>query len=101
MRLWKAVTLTRGTKAYWMLGAMVITIITARTLEPQGRGVISATTSWGWLFVAYDHFSFASLIVYWLRGRLVCARVSGGPGGVGRAISEPPGPPDPSLTLGV
>src|ERR1051325_7407163 len=68
MRLWKAVTLTSGTKAYWMLGAMVITIITARYLGPQGRGVIAAATSWVSLFVALGHFSLANIIVYLLSG---------------------------------
>src|ERR1043165_662039 len=68
MRLWKAVTLTSGTKAYWMLGAMVITIITARYLGPQGRGVIAAATSWVALFVAFGHFSLANIIIYLLSG---------------------------------
>src|ERR1043165_4137425 len=68
MRLWKAVTLTSGTKAYWMLGAMVITIITARYLGPQGRGVIAAATSWVSLFVAFGHFSLANIIIYLLSG---------------------------------
>jgi O-antigen/teichoic acid export membrane protein len=68
MRLWKAVTLTSGTKAYWMLGAMVGTIITARFLGPQGRGVIAAATSWVALFVTFGHFSLANVIVYLLGG---------------------------------
>src|ERR1044071_3418563 len=68
MRLWKAVTLTSGTKAYWMLGAMVITIITARYLGPQGRGVIAAATSGVSLFVALGRFSLANIIVYLLSG---------------------------------
>ncbi|HVR41176.1 MAG TPA: hypothetical protein VMU84_18930 [Thermoanaerobaculia bacterium] len=66
MKLWKAVTLTSGTKAYWMLGAMVATIITARALGPQGRGVIAAATSWVALFVTFGHFSLANVIVYLL-----------------------------------
>ena len=45
MRSWKAVTLTSGTKAYWIIGAMISTVITARYLGPQGRGVIAAATS--------------------------------------------------------
>ena len=57
MRLWKAVTLTSGTKAYWMIGAMIGTVITARFLGPQGRGVIAAATSWVALFVTFGHFS--------------------------------------------
>lgn len=61
-------TLTGGTKAYWMLGAMVATIITARFLGPQGRGVIAAATSWVSLFVTFGHFSLSGIIVYLLGG---------------------------------
>jgi O-antigen/teichoic acid export membrane protein len=66
MRLWKAVTLTSGTKAYWMVGGMVAMIITARFLGPQGRGVIAAASSWVALFVTFGHFSLANVIVYLL-----------------------------------
>src|SRR6266542_2259458 len=69
MRLWKAVTLTSGTKTYWMLGAMIGTVITARFLGPQGRGVIAAATSWVALFVTFGHFSLANVIVYLLGGQ--------------------------------
>jgi O-antigen/teichoic acid export membrane protein len=69
MRLWKAVTLTSGTKAYWMIGAMVITIITARFLGPQGRGVIAAATSWVAMFVAFGHFSLSNVIIYLASGQ--------------------------------
>lgn len=69
MRLWKAVTLTSGTKVYWMIGAMFGTIITARFLGPQGRGVIAAATSWVSLFVTFGHFSLSNVIVYLLSGK--------------------------------
>src|SRR4051794_34178104 len=69
MRLWKAVTLTSGTKAYWMLGAMIGTVITARFLGPQGRGVIAAATSWVALFVTFGHFSLSNVIIYLLGGQ--------------------------------
>jgi len=69
MRLWKAVTLTSGTKTYWMLGAMVATVITARFLGPQGRGVIAAATSWVALFVTFGHFSLSNVIIYLLGGQ--------------------------------
>lgn len=68
MRLWKAITLTSGTKAYWMIGGMIATIITARFLGPQGRGVIAAATSWVSLFVTFGHFSLSNVIVYLLGG---------------------------------
>src|SRR5438067_690524 len=93
MRLWKAITLTSGTKAYWMLGAMAGTIITARFLGPQGRGVIAAATSWVALFVTFGHFSLANVIIYLLAAE--------GPGPVVGAAVESPARPAPSLTLAV
>ena len=68
MRLWKAVTLTSGTKVYWMVGGMVAMIITARFLGPQGRGVIAAASSWVALFVTFGHFSLSNVIIYLLGG---------------------------------
>src|SRR5215218_4129323 len=69
MRSWKAVTLTSAAKAYWIFGAMIATIITARVLGPQGRGVIAAATSWVALFVTFGHLSLAHVIVYVLGPR--------------------------------
>src|SRR5436190_6646171 len=66
MRSWKAITLTSATKAYWIVGAMIATIITARFLGPQGRGVIAAATSWVALFVTFGHLSLQHVIVYLL-----------------------------------
>src|SRR5213078_1991107 len=66
MRLWKAVTLTSGTKAYWMIGAMIGTVITARFLGPVGRGVIAAASSWVALFVTFGHLSLQHVVVYLL-----------------------------------
>ncbi len=66
MRSWKAVTLTSATKAYWIIGAMIGTVITARFLGPQGRGVIAAATSWVALFVTFGHLSLSHVMVYLL-----------------------------------
>ena len=66
MRSWKAVTLTSATKAYWIAGAMIATIITARVLGPQGRGIIAAASSWVALFVTFGHLSLSHVIVYLL-----------------------------------
>jgi len=66
MRSWKAVTLTSGTKAYWIIGAMISTVITARLLGPHGRGVIAAAMSWVTMFSTFGHLSLASVIVYLL-----------------------------------
>ena len=74
MRSWKAVTLTSGTKAYWIIGAMISTVITARFLGPQGRGVIAAATSSVAVFVTFGHLSLANVVVY-LAGRGERARV--------------------------
>ncbi len=64
MQLWKAATLTSGTKAYWIIGAMIATLITARFLGPDGRGVIAAATSWVAMFVTFGHLSLANVVVY-------------------------------------
>jgi O-antigen/teichoic acid export membrane protein/glycosyltransferase involved in cell wall biosynthesis len=61
---WKAATLTIGTKAYWIIGAMIATLVTARFLGAPGRGVIAAATSWVYLFVTFGHLSLANVIVY-------------------------------------
>ena len=66
MRSWKAITLTSVTKAYWILGAMIATVMTARFLGPQGRGVIAADTSWVALFVTFGHLSLQHVVVYLL-----------------------------------
>ena len=66
MRSWKAVTVTSATKAYWIIGAMIATIITARFLGPAGRGIIAAATSWVALFVTFGHLSLSHVIVYLL-----------------------------------
>src|SRR5262245_30593611 len=66
MRSWKAVTLTTAAKAYWIIGAMISTVITARFLGPQGRGIIAAATSWVALFVTFGHLSLQHVIVFLL-----------------------------------
>src|SRR4051812_8334486 len=66
MRSWRAITLTSAAKAYWILGAMIATVITARFLGPQGRGVIAAASSWVALFVTFGHLSLQHVVVYLL-----------------------------------
>lgn len=63
MTPWKAVALTSATKAYWMVGAMIVTVVTARVLGPHGRGVIAAATSWVAMFVTFGHLSLAHVVV--------------------------------------
>src|SRR5207244_4940359 len=66
LRSWKAITLTTATKAYWIIGAMIATVITARFLGPEGRGIIAAATSWVALFVTFGHLSLQHVIVFLL-----------------------------------
>lgn len=47
-----------------MIGAMILTVMTARFLGPQGRGVIAAATSWVAMFVTFGHLSLAHVVVY-------------------------------------
>src|SRR5258708_6238429 len=68
MRLWKAATLTSATKAYWVIGAMITTLVTARFLGPDGRGVMAAATSWVAMFFTFGHLSLAHVLLYVLGG---------------------------------
>ena len=61
---WKAVALTSATKIYWILGAMVSTVITARFLGPQGRGAIAVATASVALFVTFGHLSLSNVVIY-------------------------------------
>jgi O-antigen/teichoic acid export membrane protein len=68
MRLWKAATVTSATKAYWVIGAMITTLVTARFLGPSGRGEIAAATSWVAMFHTFGHLSLAHVLMYVLGG---------------------------------
>jgi O-antigen/teichoic acid export membrane protein len=68
MRLWKAATLTTAAKAYWVIGALIATLVTARYLGPNGRGVIAAATSWVAMFFTFGHLSLAHVMMYVLDG---------------------------------
>jgi O-antigen/teichoic acid export membrane protein len=68
MRLWKAAALTTATKVYWVIGAMLTTVITARCLGPDGRGVMAAAASWVAMFVTFGHLSLANVAMYLLAG---------------------------------
>src|SRR5262245_52097051 len=64
MQVWKAATLTSATKAYWVIGAMITTLVTARFLGPTGRGEIAAATSWVAMFCTFGHLSVAHVLMY-------------------------------------
>ena len=64
MRSWRAATLTSAAKAYWVVGAMITTLVTARFLGPDGRGVIAAATSWVAMFFTFGHLSLAHVLMY-------------------------------------
>ena len=68
MQPWKAVALTSATKLYWIIGAMLSTVLTAHFLGPQGRGVIAVATTSVALFLTFGHLSLANVVVY-LAGR--------------------------------
>lgn len=59
-----AAAVTSAAKAYWIAGAMIATIVTARYLGAEGRGIIAAATSWVSLFVTVGHLSLASMVVF-------------------------------------
>ena len=68
MRLRHATTITSVTRAYWIAGAAFATVVTARWLGPEGRGVIAAATSWLFLFSTFAHLSLGHVVMYMLSG---------------------------------
>lgn len=44
--MWSSIVATTATKVYGLLIALAILFLTARTLGPQGQGIVAAATSW-------------------------------------------------------
>jgi O-antigen/teichoic acid export membrane protein len=68
-KTWALVAQTSGTRAYWVLAAMMTTIITARFLGPNGRGVYVAAVGWVTLFSTFGHLSLSQVIIYLVAGK--------------------------------
>ena len=64
MNLRRLIAATSLTRMYWMAGATIATMVTARCLGPDGRGVIAATTSWLFMLFTFGHLSLAHVVMY-------------------------------------
>jgi O-antigen/teichoic acid export membrane protein len=66
---WSLVAMTAGTRAYWMIAALITTVITARFLGPEGRGVYVAAVAWVTLFSSVGNLSLSQVVVYLASGK--------------------------------
>lgn len=66
---WTLVALTSASRIYWVLASLVTTVITARYLGPEGRGVYVAAVAWVTLFATFGHLSLAQVVVFLAAGK--------------------------------
>ncbi len=62
--MWGKVLTTSGARAFNVAALLVSTAITARTLGPEGRGVIAASLAWVALFTSVGHLSLSPVSVH-------------------------------------
>jgi O-antigen/teichoic acid export membrane protein len=68
-KTWSLVALTSGSRVYWVLASLLTTVITARFLGPEGRGVYVAAIAWVMLFSTLGNLSLSQVVVYLAAGR--------------------------------
>jgi O-antigen/teichoic acid export membrane protein len=68
--VWLRIIRTSGARFYWMAAAFGTTILTARLLGADGRGVVAAAASWVALFAVVSGLSVGQVIVFLAAGRL-------------------------------
>lgn len=61
---WSLIALTSGSRLYWLLVSLGTTVITARALGPDGRGVYVAAVGWVALFATIGNLSLSQVIIY-------------------------------------
>jgi O-antigen/teichoic acid export membrane protein len=61
---WSLVAQTSGSRIYWVLATLLTTVITARYLGPERRGVFVAAVSWATMFSTFGHLSLAQVTIY-------------------------------------
>jgi len=64
-RFWFSVAHTSGARGYALVANMVILVITARWLGPEGRGILGATTTWVALFSTIGCLSLGQVTLYY------------------------------------
>jgi O-antigen/teichoic acid export membrane protein len=61
---WSLVAQTSGARVYWVLATLLTTVITARYLGPERRGVFVAAISWATMFATFGHLSLSQVTIY-------------------------------------
>jgi O-antigen/teichoic acid export membrane protein len=61
---WWLVLQTSGAKIYWVLATLLTSVLTARYLGPEGRGVFVAAVAWVTMFSTLGHLSLGQVIIH-------------------------------------
>lgn len=56
--------MTSGSRFYWLAASLVTTVVTARFLGPEGRGIYVAAVGWVTLFATVGNISLSQVIIY-------------------------------------
>ncbi len=66
---WRQVVHTSGARIYWTASGIAITLLTARILGPDARGLFVAATTWVSVFAALGNLSLPNVLTYVVAGR--------------------------------
>jgi len=61
---WGLVAQTSGAKIYWVVATLITSVITARYLGPEGRGVFVAAVGWVTMFATFGHLSLGQVVIH-------------------------------------
>jgi enterobacterial common antigen flippase len=67
--LWQDIAITSGAKVYSLLAGLLVLVLTARLLGPDGRGVIAAVMTWTALFGTLGSLSLGQVAVHRAAGQ--------------------------------
>jgi O-antigen/teichoic acid export membrane protein len=65
---WQHVAHTSSARVYWMLTGLVVTLVTARELGPELRGVFVTLVAWVRLFAVFGSLSLPRVLVFLAAG---------------------------------
>ncbi|MDQ3280746.1 MAG: oligosaccharide flippase family protein [Acidobacteriota bacterium] len=68
-KTWSLVAQTSGSRLYWLVASLLTTVITARYLGPDGRGVYVAAVGWVTMFATFGTLSISQVIIYLAAGK--------------------------------
>ncbi|UCG17831.1 MAG: oligosaccharide flippase family protein [Phycisphaerales bacterium] len=67
LNLWSKIFETSAARVYAALAMLAVTVVTARILGPDGRGVLVAVISWMTLFASVASLSLGEVSQYWIQ----------------------------------